>query len=338
LQKKKIAVFIGGRANWGRLRSVCEAIDRSEEFELLVILGASGVSLDVPYPCERIECLLANDTTQAMSLTASLLLSQISAVLERTAPLCVLVHGDRYEVLAVAIAAAYQNILLAHTEGGEDTGTIDDKVRYAITALADIHFAVTEKACERLSSLATKVYRVGSTSLDQFKDMDLSYDGEPYILVLQHPDTMCPEPLTPIIEAVKQIPMHKIWVNPNVDAGNKEMLKKIHELADDKDNDVEFVKNLSPQDYYRLLANARCCVGNSSSFIKEGAFLGTPVVLVGGRQQNREIGKNVFRVPNIREYILDAIYAQLTNGKFKPDYIFGDGTASQKIVEILCTL
>lgn len=335
MQKKKVAVFIGSRANWGRLRSVCEAIDKSDKLELQIILGASGVSLDIPYPCERIECLLSNDTTQAMSITTSLLLCQISAVLERTEPLCVLVHGDRYEVLAVAIASAYQNILLAHTEGGEDTGTIDDKVRYAITSLADIHFPVTDKACERLSSLATRIYKVGSPSLDQLRNMDLSCDREPYVLVLQHPDSVCPEPLTPLVEVVKQIPIHKIWINPNVDAGNKEMLKIIHSIADDKSNDVEFVKNLPPLEYYKLLANAKCCIGNSSSFIKEGAFLGTPVVLIGGRQQNREVGKNVFRVPNIGVYIANAVYSQLAHGKYEPDYLFGDGTSGQKIADIL---
>jgi UDP-N-acetylglucosamine 2-epimerase len=170
------------------------------------------------------------------------------------------------------------------------------------------------------------IHVVGSTALDQLGTYDS--DREPYILILQHPNTTDPEPIEPLIEAVRDIPIHKVWVNPNVDAGNKSMLKLIHR------EQVEFVKDLPPDEYYRLMCNAECCVGNSSSFIKEGAYMGVPAVLVGNRQYNREHGDNVVIAENNRDEVLRAILQQM--GKcFLPDYRFGDGTASKKIVEVL---
>jgi len=328
---RKICVFIGSRANWGRLKSVCKAISEHPDLKLQVITGASAFDLPIEADA-KIQCLVEGDNLQTMPLTAGLILTQIGGILERLKPDMVLVHGDRYEVLPVAMAAAYLNIPLAHTEGGEITGTIDEKVRHCITKLTDIHFPVTELSAKRIIAMGEnpdRVFTVGSTALDSLVGLDLTNNRkEPYILVLHHPNTTHPEDITPLIEAVMAIPIKKVWVNPNVDPGSKAMLKQIHR------QDVEFVKDLPPEEYARLLKNCEVAVGNSSSFIKEGAFLGVPAVLVGRRQEGREVGGNVVLAKNNAFSIEGSIHYQLC-GRPKPDFCFGDGTAGKKIVEIL---
>jgi len=320
----KLCIFIGSRCNYGRLRSVIKLAHEDKNIDLQLLVGASGLCAKIPYPYVPIECLLNSDTTTGMCLTTSLLLTQITGILNRIQPDCVLLHGDRYEVLSVAIAASYQNIPVAHTEGGDVSGTIDDKVRYAITALADYHFPVTELSASRIKK--ENVYVVGSTALDGLEPKNEPGD---YVVILHHPNSVIPEPIEPLIEAAKNIPYKKIWVNPNVDAGAKQMLKKIHAAP------VEFMKNLPPDEYIELIYNAKCCIGNSSSFIKEGAYFGIPVILVGNRQENREHGHNiVFAEMNQWDIVQKTLY-QIDYGRYEPDYRFGDGTAAKKIIEVL---
>jgi len=330
----KLCIFVGSRANFGRLRSVIDLAHKDKNIDLKLLVAASGLWVDIPYPYRAIECLVNADTTSGMVLTTALLLTQIAGVLKEINPDYVLVHGDRYEVLAVALAAAYMNIPLAHTEGGDVSGTIDDKVRYAITELADIHFPVTFISGKRLNR--KNVHVVGSTALDGLKPVDnpakLFLNVDDYIVVLHHPNTTDPEPIEPLIEAVKSLPYKKVWLNPNVDAGYKAMLEKIHAAP------VEFVKNLPPDDYINLIYNAKCCIGNSSSFIKEGAFFGIPVVLVGNRQENREHGDNVM-LANMETWdIVQKTFKQIEHGRYDPDYRFGDGHAAEKIIEVLTCL
>jgi UDP-hydrolysing UDP-N-acetyl-D-glucosamine 2-epimerase len=207
--EKKICIFVGSRANWGRLKSVCKAITEHEALELQLILGASFYNAEVEFPVDsRMQCLINSDDHEGMALTTGILLSKVSHELARLKPDIVLVHGDRYEILAVAEAAAYQNIPLAHTEGGEVTGCIDDKVRNAITALADIHFPVTEMSKQRILHIMgydwnithikqgnsfeyDNVYVVGSTALDSIKHIrnEKKSQNPDKILVMFHPNT-----------------------------------------------------------------------------------------------------------------------------------------------------
>ena len=331
----KICVIIGSRANWGRLKKACQEIQKHPKLTLQLIIGASALNCPINFPVDaKVQCLVDYDDVQSMTITTGLFLTKLGSELERLNPDIVLIHGDRYEMLAAAICASYMNIPLAHTEGGELTGTIDDKVRDAITTLADIHFPVTEKSADRVRKILKNpkhVYTIGSTAIDNLVEFDqLNNRTEPYIVILQHPDTTNPEPIEPLIEAVKQLPLHKVWVNPNVDAGAKQMLKQIHKQP------VEFVKNLPPDEYYRLIRNAECLIGNTSSGIKEGAYLSVPYVCVGDRQKKREIGHNTVRVRNTVNDIVKATN-RILGKSIRPmqDLRFGDGTASKKLVNIL---
>lgn len=330
---RKICIVATSRANYARLKSVIKAVKKHPELELQLVKGASALEIKTEYePDAVIQCLVEGDNHQAMTLTTGLFITQLGNMFDRLKPDFVLVHGDRYEVLGVALTAAYMNISIGHTEGGEITGTIDERVRHAVTKLADVHFVVTDLARKRVIAMGERpemVFTVGSTALDSLTNINLSNNRkEPYMVILHHPNTTKHEDISELIYAINCINMHKVWVNPNVDAGSKAMLKLIHQ------QDVEFVKNLPPEEYARLIYNCKCLVGNTSSGIKEGAFLGVPYVCVGDRQKGREKGPNVLEVPNVWRDIVGAINEQIGK-KYEPCYMFGDGTAGKKIADIL---
>jgi len=347
MPSKKICVPVLSRANYGRLKSVLTEINNHPKLELQLIVGASAI-VD-RYGCintikkdgfkidAEVHGLVDGDEPECMAITTGLMTVQLTLLFKQLNPGMVFVHADRVEQMATAIAASYTNRILIHSEGGESTGSIDNKVRPSITSLADIHFPVTELAKQNIIKMGkdpSTVFVVGSPALDIIKDIDLTNTrGKPYILVLNHPNTTDPEEIDPLIEAVMSIPIHKIWINPNTDSGAKAMMKKIHGLKE-----VEFVKNLPVEEYARLLNNCQCAVGNSSSFIKEGAFLGVPAVLVGRRQEGREVGNNIVFADYDKDMIVNAIKHQMTRPKLEPDLRFGNGTAGKQIAERLAVI
>ncbi len=324
--KKTCLVCVLSRSNWGRLRSICEEIEKNPQLELHVLQGCSSLHLNIPYKTTQIQCLMHDDNKESMALTTATLLMQLPSHFRRINPDMVIVHGDRYETLACAITASYLGILLAHTEGGEHSGCVDDKIRYAISSLADIHFAVTETASEMLARFTIgQIHTVGSTGLDNIEVIDGLNN---YVLVLHHPNTSNKEDIIPLTEVIKNYE-NVIWVEPNTDAGCKEIARKAHSL-----DNVNFVKHLTPVEYHSLLYNCQFAIGNSSSFIKEGAYLGVPAVLIGDRQHNREYGHNVVFAENEKTSINIAIEKAKRFNRL-PDRRFGDGRASKRIIQIL---
>jgi UDP-hydrolysing UDP-N-acetyl-D-glucosamine 2-epimerase len=366
---RDICVIIGSRANWGRLKSVCKAITShlpSSLLRLRLIVGASAL-LD-RFGCvdvierefnidEKVYTVVEGDTPGCMALTTGLFTIQLENALRRLKPDVVLIHGDRYEMLSAATVAAYMNIPLAHTEGGEITGSIDDKVRRAISQLADIHFPVTQVAADRLKAsifAPARIHVVGSTALDAIRDIDYTILPEipgvgpqidisrPFLLVSQHPVTteygLGEAQIRSTLDAVRVLDVPTVWLWPNVDAGNEDMAGFLRRFREHEDSKIRFVKTLPPEDYARLLFRCACLIGNTSSGIKEGGFLGTPYVAVGSRQSRREVGKNVVRIPHDSARIVTAVESQIDYGRYPKDLRFGDGHAGEKIAEVLsCT-
>lgn len=334
---RHIVHVITNRASYGRVLSVLKEIKNTDGLKLTLVKSGAAIDLETEMEAQHtIHCLVNDDSHVAMVKTASLMAIECSSLFNMIKPDIVLIHGDRYEQLGVAMAASYLNIPIAHTEGGELSGCIDDKVRNAITTLADIHFPVTEKAFQRIHLMTSgkKIFRVGSPAIDLCREAVESnlnrYNGDPYILVLHHPNTTEKEETQPMINTLDRIPLKKIWINSNVDAGSKEIAKKLHKT------DWEFRKNLNPKEYYILLNNCEVAVGNSSSFIKEGSFLGTPSVIIGNRQENREHGSNVIFAKHDSESSIEvAVIEQLRLERYKSDLTYGDGEASKKIAIVL---
>jgi UDP-hydrolysing UDP-N-acetyl-D-glucosamine 2-epimerase len=297
----------------------------------------------------------------ASAKTTGLSMVEFTNVLSNIEPDAVITIADRYETMAVTLAACYQNIPIIHTQGGEITGSIDEKVRHATTKLADYHMVSTERSAEvvnRLGEDRERIYRTGCPSIDIAKDIrehgDEDYDpqeqysgvgenvdiNEDYIVVQYHP---VPteygteyEKTCELIEAVDNLDVQAFWFWPNMDAGTDQVSKAIREYRDNRDpQDIRFYINMRPTHYLTLVNNSACLVGNSSVGIRECSYLGQPSVNIGGRQNNRERADNVLDVPCEADAIQEGIKAQLENGSYEHAPLYGEGDAAVKMVDAM---
>lgn len=294
--------------------------------------------------------------SETMAKTVGLGVERLVTEIKKIKPDIVFVNADRFEMLAVAIAASYLNIPIAHNEGGDVSGTLDESVRHAITKLAHIHFTSTESSRHRVVQMGEnpgKVFAVGSPAIDAAAGLDFSDKptavpdldvNKPYLLVLAHPVTTLSkeENITAIenlVIALKEINLPKIILGSNIDAGSDVLGGVIKNwLENDKPDNVFFTKHLHPDDFYKYLKNAAAAVGNSSSFIREGAFFGTPVVLTGSRQNKRERGGNVLEVGGDTDSLKKAMAFQISHGRYPKSDMFGLGDAASKMAGILATI
>ena len=374
--KKKICVVINNRANYARIKSVLIAIKKNDKLELQIVLGSSAilnrygaVSNIIKKDGFKINhivyTLVEGENLLTMSKSTGLSIIEFSTAFDQLKPDIVLVVADRYETLAAGIAASYMNIVLAHTQGGEVTGSIDESVRHATTKLAHIHFPASLNAKKNIIKMGEnpkKVYLVGCPSLDLIKKNQLDIDenfkkkyskygvgelkidfNKPYIVILQHPVTTEYEHIKKNIEqtiqAALKIQQQIVWLWPNVDAGSDIVSKSIRRVREEqKPKNIRWQKNYNPEDYLKLIYNSSCLVGNSSSAIREGAFLGIPAVNIGNRQHNREHGKNIIHVDYNSKNILKAISIQIKKKKYSRNKIFGDGKAGERIGKILSNI
>ncbi len=314
----------------------------------------------------RIYNVVEGENLITSAKSTGLALLELATVFDNLKPDVVVTIADRYETIATSIAAAYSNIPLAHVQGGEVTGSIDEKVRHANTKLADLHLVSNQEAAERVIRMGERPDRVfvtGCPSIDlaarvEYNDhldfdpyeryggvgearVDFSRD---YLVVMQHPVTTEYErarhDVTVTLEVIRDLGIPTAWFWPNMDAGSDGTSKGIRafrELEGHRLGHMHFFKNMTPEDFLKLIYHSRCLVGNSSVGIRESAYLGVPVVNIGSRQNGRTRGKNVLDVPHEYQAIRSAIERQLANGRYASDPIYGDGHAGERIADILAT-
>ena len=368
--RKKICVVVNSRANYGRIKSALTAIKNHGNLQLQLIVGASallyrfGMVVDIILkdgfePDAKLYSIVEGETPVTMAKSTGLAITELATLFENLKPDVVLTVADRFETLATAVAASYMNIPLAHTQGGEVTGSIDESVRHAITKLAHIHFPATQISAENLIRMGEDpemVFTVGCPAIDAITniDLDLPNDifqrykgvgpqldpGRPYIVVLQHPVTTEYGAgflqIQETLKAIEENDMQTAWLWPNVDAGSDDISKGLRMYREaNPDRPIHFYRNFEVEDYARLISNAKCLVGNSSSAIREGAYLGVPSVNVGTRQKGREHGENVQHCDHKRDAIVAAIQMQLRHGKNAGSTIFGEGCSGEQIAELL---
>lgn len=297
----------------------------------------------------------------AMAKTAGLTALEFANSLYALNPDIVLIRGDRFEQLAIAMTAAYMNKTIAHIEGGDVTGTIDESIRHAITKLSHIHFVTNEPARTRVIQMGedpSMIFHVGSpdvefTARTQKKvdnsflkktgtghDIDLR---KPYLMVMFHPVTTDANNRAyteTLLEAIDGLDMQTIWFWPNNDAGTNEIAKAIRvyrELGKIRHNNIKFVTDVPPEEFSALLRRSACLVGNSSAGFKECSYLGVPVVNIGSRQLGRLRGAHIIDAPCEQSAISDAINKQLAHGLYSSSDLYYKPDSSAKIVEILKT-
>lgn len=371
--KRKICIVVHSRANYGRVKTVMRAVAEHNDLELQLLVGSSallhryGAVIDIIrrdgfQEAAVVHSIVEGETPTTMAKSTGLAIIELSTHFDNLKPDVVLTVADRFETLATAVAASYMNIPLAHTQGGEVTGSIDESVRHAISKLAHIHFPATERAAKyllRMGEEADTIHLTGCPAIDLVAETDLTLPhdifsrnlgvGEElsaqkdFIIVLQHPvTTEYGRGLAQIqetLEAVHPVAkggMQVVWLWPNVDAGSDTISKGIRRFRElNETPNMHFYRNFSPEEYVKLLANARCIVGNSSSGLREGAFLGTPCVNIGTRQAGRERAANVIDVDCNAAEISAALTRQLDHGRYESSHLVGDGKAGQRIADIL---
>lgn len=371
---KKICVVVGSRANYSSIKSVLRAVQEHPALDLQLVVGASalldryGAVVDTMVadgftPVARLHMLVEGETPLTMAKSTGLGLLELSTVLENLDPDLVVTVGDRFETMATTLAAAYMNFPIAHTMGGEVSGNIDESIRHAITKFAHVHFPASQEASQRIIRLGEppeSVHLVGCPRIDLVAEIlrteppldDAIFEAgvgdrfdlaEPFLLVSQHPVTSeygeGERQIETTLEAVADTGLPAIVLWPNADAGSDDIARGIRKWRErGLAGRMHFFKNLPVSTYVHLMRRTVCLVGNSSSGIREGAFIGTPVVNIGSRQAGRERGQNVLDVVNEREAIAEAIRRQIAHGPYASDDVYGEGNAGGRIADILAGL
>ncbi len=370
--KRKVCVVVTARPSYSRIKSALRAINQHPKLELQLVVAASAlldrygkidevIKQDGFEITEQVYMIIEGENLVTSAKSTGLGIVELSTVFDNLKPDVVVTVADRFETLATAVTASYMNIPVAHVQGGEITGSVDEKVRHAITKLSNLHFVSNSNAKNRVVHMGEKhdtVFVTGCPSIDLATEVlkrkvlgfnpfekyggvgeRLDYlDG--YIVVMQHPVTTeydkARRHITETLHAVQELGFPTLWFWPNVDAGSEGTSKGIRAFREnEKPTNIHFFKNMTPEDFLELIYNSRCIIGNSSVAIREGAFLGAPAVNIGSRQMGRERGRNVIDVKYCRHQIADAIKRQLQNGLYTSDPIYGDGYAGERIADLL---
>ena len=368
--KRKIAVVTTSRADYSHLYWPLRDLSAHPEVALELIVLGSHLSPEFGHTVREIEkdgfpiaakleCLLSSDSDVGMAKTIGVAILSLADCLGQMRPDLLLLIADRYEMLAPASVALALRIPIAHIEGGEiSEGAIDDAVRNALTKMSHIHFTSTFDARRRIIAMDEeewRVHRAGAPSLDHLKRgtlhkrealetlLDIRIE-KPSILVAYHPVTIARDTVqeaAPLFEALASLPDQILFCYPNADAGSRDLIARARAFSASRKNSRVFV-NLDALTYWSLLRRVDVFLGNSSSGIMETPSLALPTVNVGLRQQGRERARNIVDAAPEVHAILDALrtakspsFRESLQGMTNP---YGDGTASEKIVQVLTTV
>ncbi len=323
--------------------------------ELTNIIESDGFKIN-----KKLAYLLEGENPETMAKSTGLAIIQISSALSELKPDMVITIGDRYETMATTISTSYMNIPLAHTMGGEESGTIDESIRHATSKFSNIHFVSTKKSKENVIKLGENkknIFNVGCPRIDELKkiiekpiinlnkklhnlgvgkEFDLN---KKFFIIMQYAVTteytQAKKQILNTLNAVSKFKTPTLVFWPNSDAGSDFISKGIRTWREENLNkDFWFLKNLPIEIFYNLLKKTSCLIGNSSIGIRECSYLGIPFVNIGTRQSNRERGFNVVESGYSKNQISINIEKAL-NKKIKTSKLYGNGNAGKKIVKII---
>ncbi len=371
-QPRKICVVLVDRANYGRLKPVLSAIARRPDLELQVIAAGTmvlerfGLAVrnvkDDGFPVDgEIYIELEGSTPASMAKSVGIGVMEFAGEFQRLKPDVVLLIGDRYETVAAAIAAAYMNLPIAHIQGGEVSGSIDESARHAISKFAHFHFPSTARAARYLVQMGERpesILAIGCPGSDIARNLDTSLPPEiingagsgaeidvtrPFLLTIFHPTTTEygdeRRQMDALLTALDRLRLPCILLWPNIDAGADHISKSIRIFKQERRPAwLRTLTNLPPENYLKVLANTACAVGNSSSFVRDAGYFGTPVVLVGNRQTGREVDVHVTMCEPNSDEIVPAVRFQVAHGRYAPSQLYGDGFVAERIAARLASL
>ncbi len=374
--KRRICFIITSFIHYSRSLLILEELKKRPDVDLHIVIGGTALlqkySAHTAYVRNILEAEgyknlyevyfnLEGDAPTVKAQTAGLGLIEFAHLFNNIKPDLVVVRGDRFEMLSAATAASYMNIPIAHIEGGDVTGTLDEMVRHSITKLSHIHFVTNEDARRRVLQMGESpkyVFNFGSPEIEivhkiaaHTQNPNLLSTGsgthfDPasgYLMVMYHPVSTerdrVREHTKALLTAVHGIQIPTYWFWPNFDLGAEDISHEMR-IFNDKiaDHQIHFMRYVPPREFLALLKNALCLIGNSSAGIKECSYLGIPVVNIGTRQRGRLRAKNVIDVNEGAQALRRVIRKQLAVGRYQPSKLYFVKDTSKNIVKTLATV
>ena len=369
---RKISLVITARSSYTKYKTIIDNLRNKKNIKIDIVCSGSAL-IDKFGKVEdeiindgfkigkKINFILDNPEDDRPGKELSLAIFNFSEYFKEQKPDIITVMADRYEILAPAISSSFLNIPLAHIQGGELSGNIDEKVRHAVTKLSNVHFPATAKSMKNIIQMGEdkkNIFNTGCPSIDIAVEViknkkKLSFDiykkyggvgsfpdiNNGYIIVMQHPVTdenkQSGKQIMETIKAVSKINKPVIWFWPNVDIGTDKISANLRIFREKtKSKNFHFIKNMNPYDFLELVYFSNGIIGNSSCAIRECSFMGVPAVNIGSRQVNRERGPNVIDVDYNHKEIFKA-YNIISNKKIKKSTLYGDGKAGKRIANKL---
>lgn len=355
--KKKIVFLTGTRADFGKLKSLITVLEQHSDFQPHVFVTGMHLMKEYGYTLIDVERAgfsqihtFSNHTSETtMDLTLAKTMQGFSSFVKEVAPDLIVVHGDRVEALAGALVGSLNNILVAHIEGGELSGTIDELIRHSTSKMSHIHFVSNQKAAGRLlqmGELPESIQIIGSPDIDimfsnTLPELDhakrhYDIDFDEYRIAMFHPVTTEYEHMEEYsenyVEALAASDQNFIVVYPNNDLGSAKIIKALERLKDNPR--FRIFPSIRFEYFLVLLKNSAGIVGNSSAGIREAPYYGIPTINIGSRQENRSNNKNIANTSYASGEILAAL--KQTQGQFKTELSdFGDGNSSELFLKCL---
>jgi UDP-N-acetylglucosamine 2-epimerase (hydrolysing) len=358
LNKKKLLFLSGTRADFGKLKSLMRICENTEMYEVHIFATGMHMHHQYGYTVNEIEksgfkniYKFINYTSESsMDLTMAKTIDGLSSYIREEKPDLIVVHGDRAEALAGAIVGALNNILVAHIEGGEVSGTIDELIRHSVSKMSHIHFVSNESAKRRLIQMGECedfIFIIGSPDIDVMFSHDLPTLGEvkkyyditfeEYGIVMFHPVTteehLMMEASIQLVEALIQSDKNYVIIFPNNDLGSRHIIYAYEKL---KNNDkFKIFPSVRFEYFLVLLKNSLFLLGNSSAGIREAPHYGIPSVNIGTRQLNRALNAEIVNTSYDTTDILHGIQMALDNGPYEGKHLFGMGESDQLFLRAL---
>jgi len=357
---RKIVFLTGTRADFGKLKSLISITQNSKDYE--VHLFVTGMHMKSLYGStideikkngfDNIYPFINHDSIDNMDRTLAKTIDGFSHFIAEIEPDLIVVHGDRVEAMAGAIVGSLNNIIVAHIEGGEVSGTIDELIRHAVSKMSHIHLVSNERAKTRLmqlGELSNSIFILGSPDLDlmnpkklpKLSDVKKYYNIEfdNFAIAMFHPVTTefksVKKDAKEFVNSLIDSDENYIVIYPNNDIGSNEILSEYKRLESNKK--IRIFPSLRFEYFLVLLKNSNYIVGNSSAGVREASYYGTPTVDIGSRQNNRSQSASIFHANNERESILRGIdlAKNFKNNDVNKDSNFGEGVSDQIFIKLL---
>jgi UDP-N-acetylglucosamine 2-epimerase (hydrolysing) len=355
---KKILFLTGTRADFGKIKSLISTLENNQEFEVFVFVTGMHLQKEYGYTLIEIErCNFKNihafqnhtdETT--MDLTLAKTIEGFSSYCKKINPDLIVIHGDRVETLAGAIVGSLNNILVAHIEGGELSGTVDELIRHSVTKLSHIHFVSNDEAAKRLLQMGetkSSIFTIGSPDIDIMFSDDLptleivknyyQIDFDQYAIVMFHPvtteDKQMKHYADDFVASLLAVDENFVVIYPNNDLGSRYIIEAFQKLKDNPK--FRIFPSIRFEYFLVLLKKAKFIIGNSSAGIREAPYYGIPIINIGTRQQNRTLNADIINVDYQKENIIKALHS-VTNHKISQAYNdFGKGNSAELFLNSL---